>query len=369
MGRKPSRDALGQVARVEQVVAWLKEWNAHRPEEEHVRLKLNVVVNALNAHEDPSEWLAGLQAERIKLLQFSLIPGENDDARDLLIDSAAFARFCQRIRKLESSGVVVVAEPTSDLLDSYAMVDPRGRFRQSQPGGYVESQPITEVGLESAWAQVGGCNLERFASRGGLYDAGTPANGRVFPIVAIEGLDGVGKSTVVRALATRLGASIITNPPAELAGGRKAADALQPDERRRWYFNANRVAMDVATDAVFRARPVVMDRSFASTAAFAAAEQGRVASTGDVPLPVKRPDIVFCLQLPEAVRRARIEGRGRANTEEQRLSDDDAFRSRILDGYAALGTVPIDAGQPVEGVLGQLCDELAHLGLSPRGTD
>ena len=61
MGRKPSRDALGQVARVEQVVAWLKEWNAHRPEEEHVRLKLNVVVNALNAHEDPSEWLAVYQ--------------------------------------------------------------------------------------------------------------------------------------------------------------------------------------------------------------------------------------------------------------------------------------------------------------------
>jgi len=44
LGRKLRRDLLGQPARVDEIVGWLKEWNAHRPVEEQVRLKMNIVV-------------------------------------------------------------------------------------------------------------------------------------------------------------------------------------------------------------------------------------------------------------------------------------------------------------------------------------
>ncbi len=279
LGRRLKKlDTVGQTARVEQAVRYLHEWNEHRPPEDQVRLKVNIVVTSLNAREDPSQWLAALKPERVKLLQCCIVPGENDDAENLRCDADAFEHYAARVRSLESCGTRVIAETSDDLLDSYAMVDPLGRFRQARAEGYVESQPIPEVGVDAAWGQVGGCDLGRFRSRGGEYDAGEPCRGVRHQAVAIEGLDGSGKSTIVRVLAERLGAVVVTSPPERMREQRRHADALPAVERRAWYWEANRQAMRDATDLVFDARTVVMDRCFASTAVYGAAERGAVAS-------------------------------------------------------------------------------------------
>lgn len=361
--RRAGTDELGQVDRVERVVSWLRDWNEHRPELEHVRLKLNLVVNALNIDEDPADWLARLRPERVKLLQCSVVPGENDDASGLVVSSDAFAAYAARVARLRETGIVVVAEDSSDILDSYAMVDPLGRFRQSRRDGYVESSPIHEVGVERAWEQVGGCDLDRFRARGGEYDAGTPAAGRRHPIVAVEGLDGVGKSTAVHALAARLGAGIVTNPPARMREERTRADSLPPDERRAWYWDANRAAMSDASDLVFSGRAVVMDRCFASTAVYAAAERGTVAKLSDVPRDIARPDLILRLHLREAERQTRqLKRAARRTTEESRLDTDDAFRGRVLAGYDAVGAVEVDATGTVEQTLDAMMAPLRRSG-------
>src|SRR5262249_6366782 len=162
----------------------------------------------INVHEDPSEWLARLCPERVKLLQCCIVPGENDDAEHLRCPDDAFEEYRARAARLGAAGVTVVAERSGELMASYAMIDPLGRFRQAGDEGYVESAPIAEVGVPHAWAQVGGCDMARFLARGGDYASGQPCRGARVPIVAIEGLDGSGKSTVVRALAARLGATL-----------------------------------------------------------------------------------------------------------------------------------------------------------------
>lgn len=293
LGRTLRRDPVGQPARVDEIAGWLHEWNAHRPREEQVRLKINLVVTALNAHEDPSAWLARLRPERVKLLQCCIVPGENDDAEHLRCDDRAFAQYSARVAVVHAAGAEVVAETSGDLLDSYAMVDPRGRFRQARAGGYVESEPIDKVGVLTAWRTVGGCNLDLFRSRGGEYEAGAPSLGGRQPILAIEGLDGSGKSTVVRALSDWLGATVVSSPPSRLLAERAAADALAPAGRRAWYWKANREAMKDAIDLVFHGHGVVMDRGSASTAVYGAAERGAVASLTDVPQDVPRPDLVL----------------------------------------------------------------------------
>jgi UMP-CMP kinase 2 len=177
--------------------------------------------------------------------------------------------------------------------------------------------------------------------------------------VAIEGLDGTGKSTVVRALAARLGGVVVQSPPARMRGERARADALPPSERRAWYWQANREAMKDATDFVFAGTPVVMDRCFASTAAYEAAERGEVATRAGVRRDVPRPDLVLLLSVPEEERRRRLSGRGGARTaEEDRLQRDDAFRRRVLEGYAALGALPVDAAGTVDGTVAAIVEHI-----------
>ncbi|MBK7402846.1 MAG: radical SAM protein [Myxococcales bacterium] len=360
IGRRAARDLLGQVARAERVVKWVREWNAARPASQHVRLKVNVVVNALNVQEDPSDWLLGLRPERVKLLQCAIVPGENDDAVDLQCSDEAFAAYAARVVRLREHGIVVVAETSDDLHDSYAMVDPRGRFRQVRVGGrYETSAPIVEVGMEQAWREVGGCDVERFRARGGEYDPGAPCRGGGPQIVALEGLDGSGKSTAVRALAERLGAVVLASPPASMREERRVADGLPAPERRAWYRRANEAAMAEATDHVFAGRWVVMDRCFASTAAYGAAEEGRLASAADAPRGVARPDRVFLLFVEERERRRRLAGRGGLVTaEEDRLMTDDAFRRRVVEGYRALGAEMVDASVEPAGVVTELVRKL-----------
>lgn len=349
LGRKLRRDSLGQPARVNEIVAWLHEWNAHRPVAEQVRLKMNIVVTSQNVHEDPSDWLLQCRPERVKLLQCCIVPGENDDATALQCDPAEFTQYQARLASLAASGIKVVGESSEDLLDSYAMIDPRGRFRQAHSDGYVESDPIDEVGVEVAWQHVGGDIIERFRARGGEYDSGAPSLGIRRPIIAIEGLDGSGKSTVVRAVSARLGATTIGCPPSRLRAERAVADTLAPDERRAWYWKSNHEAMKDATDEVFRGQTVVMDRSFASTAVYGAAERGEIASLEHVPRDLAKPDHIFFLSLDEEERQRRLQGRGAPRTaEETRLADDDAFRQRVIEGYRALGVVWIDARGTVD---------------------
>lgn len=359
LGRRLKVDPIGQVDRTEQIVGWLHEWNAHHSPSEQVRLKINIVVTALNAHEDPSAWLARLRPERVKLLQCCIVPGENDDAAHLRCPDEAFEGYHARTAHLADLGVKVVAERSDELLDSYAMIDPLGRFRQARSDGYVESTPIAEVGVPHAWGQVGGCDMTRFLARGGDYDPGEPCEGVRAPLLAVEGLDGSGKSTVVRELAARLGAVVVTSPPSRLRSERAAADSLPASERRAWYWQANGAAMKDATDLVFQGRSVVMDRCFASTAVYGAAEVGAVAALADVRRDVPRPNLVVLLSVPEEERQRRLRNRGDARTdEENRLQHDQEFRQRVLDGYAALGARPVDATGPVDTIVDSIIAEV-----------
>jgi thymidylate kinase len=171
-------------------------------------------------------------------------------------------------------------------------------------------------------------------------------------VVAIEGLDGSGKSTTVRLLAGALGASVVRNPPASLAADRPRADALPPHEKRAWYLHANRVAIEEALSRAAKGAPVVLDRSVTSTLAFGAAERGEIATPGDLPAGFPMPDAIVLLEIPEAERRRRHLGRGDvATAEEQRLATDDAFRERVLAGYRRLCSHRVSACASPEDVV------------------
>jgi radical S-adenosyl methionine domain-containing protein 2 len=349
LGRHAGSSRYSHPDHVLEVAALVHAWNSQRPMSRRIRLKLNITVTAENVREDPSDFIRRMRPTKVKALQMLMVRGENDDAGDLQCKAEAFTAYVNHIAVID--GVEVVVEDNDAMDGSYAMVDPRGRFYQRVDGRYRQSAPIHEVGAMEAWKMVGGYDSQRFLDRGGNYEPGAVARGNVPYLVAIEGLDGSGKSTVARRLAERLAAKLVGNPPAEMIAERTAADSASPAARRDWYLRANERAAQIAEDIRRERRlSVVMDRSVASTLAFGAAESGQ--PVAHWPTTIVRPDLLVLLSVPEPERQRRIAARGLVRTaEESRLDQDVCFREQVLRNYEALGAARVDASGAIDDVV------------------
>jgi radical S-adenosyl methionine domain-containing protein 2 len=132
-------------------------------------LKLNTVVTALNWQEDMRGLLRELRPARWKVFQVLAIAGQNDgDVEPLMISRQQFRAFVERHRELDAEGLGPIAEDNDAMTDSYAMIDPLGRFYGNHGGRYVYSRPILEVGVAEALAEVD-FEVRRLVARGGLY--------------------------------------------------------------------------------------------------------------------------------------------------------------------------------------------------------
>lgn len=121
-------------------------------------IKLNTVVNAINAGEDMTNMLRLIGPERWKVLR--VLPVLSPA---LSITDDQFQRFVARHALLSS---VMSVEDNQDMVKSYIMIDPLGRFFQnaSDQADYSYSRPIHEVGAEAAFADIE-FSPEKFALR------------------------------------------------------------------------------------------------------------------------------------------------------------------------------------------------------------
>lgn len=134
-----------------------------------VALKVNTVVSSANYLEDMSSFIRKAKPMRWKILQVLPIAGQNDrHVERFLVTRAQFDEFVDRHRHLERDGITIVPETNDDMIGSYAMVDPAGRFYDNVDGTYTYSEPILEVGVEAALNQVR-IDREKFIRRGGVY--------------------------------------------------------------------------------------------------------------------------------------------------------------------------------------------------------
>lgn len=113
-----------------------------------LRLKINTVVNALNYAEDMTPLIRQLAPDKWKVLR--MLPTVTSD---LVIADHEFAEFVDRHAAL---GTIISVEDNSDMVESYIMVDPHGRFFQNSLTGcgYRYSDAILDIGAEAAFRQV-----------------------------------------------------------------------------------------------------------------------------------------------------------------------------------------------------------------------
>lgn len=135
-----------------------------------VRLKMNTVVTSLTWREDMSDLVRRLAPERWKVFQVLAVEGQNDGSVEpLLVSREHFDAFVDRHRHLAAEGFAPIAEDNAAMTDSYAMIDPLGRFYGDTAGKHRVGPPILEVGVHEALEAVGFVP-GKLVARGGIYD-------------------------------------------------------------------------------------------------------------------------------------------------------------------------------------------------------
>lgn len=132
-------------------------------------VKLNTVVTRHNVQEDMSALVRSIRPERWKIFQVLRVEGQNEGAvDDLLVGAREFQDFVARHRPLVDAGMVI-PENNDAMTDSYAMIDPLGRFFGNTGGVHRVGRSILQAGAVEALASVSFEN-DKLAARGGVYE-------------------------------------------------------------------------------------------------------------------------------------------------------------------------------------------------------
>lgn len=117
----------------------------------NIRLMINTVITSLNYKEDLHDLLKTLQPVRWKVFRILPIDGQNlQEFPSLQVTNEQFSLFVQTHSDIPE----MVAEGNDLMTESYAMIDPEGRFFQNSSGRYQRSERILDVGVEVAFSQV-----------------------------------------------------------------------------------------------------------------------------------------------------------------------------------------------------------------------
>lgn len=188
--------------------------------------------------------------------------------------------------------------------------------------------------------------------------------------VVVEGLDGAGKSTLVQALRATFGAEILSSSNAISAEVRDACErkhGLRGTSRQLFYAYSVSLTSDGAGRALHGGTNVIADRYWASTIAYPRVLGDATDAIEGVAATLLTPTLTLFLDVPRAIRAARIETRGGAahGIDAASLEQHDALRQAYMDAFQTPGIVGeleiIAADRGREEVLARACDAIRRI--------
>lgn len=160
--------------------------------------------------------------------------------------------------------------------------------------------------------------------------------------IVVEGLDGVGKSTLVRELAESFSGHAMSTPGPALGESRQSVlSVFSQDELAKALFYTASVSSEgrCARTLAESGEWVFMDRYWASTVAYAKA-RGVTADLDALSKSLVQPDITVLLVLDESERQRRLNIRGTTSEDMETL--DPIFRKCVLDELHARANLVVD---------------------------
>lgn len=197
--------------------------------------------------------------------------------------------------------------------------------------------------------------------------------------LALEGVEGAGKSTVARTLSSRfdeLGHDVVTvrEPGGTALGEEVRRLLLHSDDMCAWaealLFAAQRaqLAAEVVEPALAAGRWVVSDRSYYSSLAYQGAARGlgveAVRRVNEAGLQGVVPDLVVVLDVDPGL------GLGRQHEDDRIGGQGVAFQEAVADGFRRLAAaepekvVVVDASAPIASVVDEVMRHIESLGWS-----
>jgi len=117
-----------------------------------IKIKINTVVTKLNCNENLAKKIATFKPIRWKILRMLPVESQNDDAaKNYYPTDEEYNNFITNNKEIaEELGVKVVAEENEDMIGSYLMISPDGKFFNNVDKKHSYSKPILSEGVESA---------------------------------------------------------------------------------------------------------------------------------------------------------------------------------------------------------------------------
>jgi radical S-adenosyl methionine domain-containing protein 2 len=131
--------------------------------EHEINIKINTVVTQLNKNERFHKLIQQIKPEKWKIFQVLIIENENPSARSLIVSREEFDEFLFAHANLEPVNKIY-PEYCEDMVGSYLIIDPAGRFVDNSSRVYRLSESILEIGIEQALKQVN-VSSEKFLTR------------------------------------------------------------------------------------------------------------------------------------------------------------------------------------------------------------
>jgi thymidylate kinase len=196
-------------------------------------------------------------------------------------------------------------------------------------------------------------------------------------LIVLEGLDGVGKSTLSQALAHAIDAVWMTTPSAAIRLWRAQADQAfrdHPVSAQLFYAATVAAASDEARPILESGRDVVIDRYWLSTWVYASLRSDQV-DLDTVERWLRPADVTLFVDIDEHERRNRLAQRGTSIEDQHTLLPGaadrlrDAFREGLKRPMAGAGRVLDVTGLSRDGAVSSAMDLIATLGSRSHAPD
>lgn len=185
--------------------------------------------------------------------------------------------------------------------------------------------------------------------------------------VVLEGLDGVGKSTISAILEQKLPNCIrLHTPPTSISPYRGWFDNKGGDIRKSFYMLGNFIIGDEMIKQKEKGYCVVIDRYYASTIAYSVGKRDTLPPEEDEvymwPAELPKPDLSILLTLPNQVRVPRCAQRLDPETQEEAsLRMSEVMSDNINEVYRRLGCREVSAVGSVNDVADRIIDIIHEL--------